>query len=63
MLILTRKIGESIMIGDDVVVQVMDVQGRQVRIGVAAPREVLVDRAEIREKRESEKWEDRDGNS
>lgn len=47
MLILTRRIGESILIGDDVKVAIMDVQGMHVRLGIDAPREVEVHREEI----------------
>jgi carbon storage regulator len=50
MLILTRRIGESIMIGDDVTVTVLNVHGNQVRIGVHAPRDVPVHREEIFER-------------
>jgi len=50
MLILTRRIGESINIGDDVSVRVLDVQGGQVRVGVSAPRAVPVHRQEIFER-------------
>lgn len=48
MLILTRKIGETIQIGDDITVSVAGVSGRQVRIAVDAPKHVAVDRSEIR---------------
>ncbi|MCS6946920.1 MAG: carbon storage regulator CsrA [Steroidobacteraceae bacterium] len=47
MLILTRRVGESVMIGEAVAVTVLGVKGNQVRIGVNAPREVTVHREEI----------------
>ena len=47
MLILTRRVGESLMIGDDVTITVLGVKGNQVRIGVKAPIEVAVHREEI----------------
>ena len=47
MLILTRRVGESLMIGDDVTITVLGVKGNQVRIGVNAPKEVAVHREEI----------------
>ena len=47
MLILTRKLGESITIGDDIKVTVLGVFGRQVRIGIEAPSKVVVHREEI----------------
>jgi carbon storage regulator len=50
MLILTRKIGEKIIIGEDVVVTVLSVKGYQVKIGIAAPRSVPVYREEVYEK-------------
>jgi carbon storage regulator len=47
MLVLTRKAGESIVIGDDVVITVLEVRGGQIRLGVDAPRNLAVHRAEI----------------
>lgn len=51
MLVLTRKLGEEIVIGNDIVVKVVAVQGDRVRLGVAAPRSVPVDRMEIHQRR------------
>jgi carbon storage regulator len=47
MLILTRRVGESLLIGDDVTITVLGVKGNQVRIGVNAPRDVAVHREEV----------------
>ncbi len=47
MLILTRILGETLMIGDDIEITVLDVQGNQVRIGIDAPKEIPVHREEI----------------
>lgn len=47
MLILTRKLGESITIGDDIKVSVLGIHGRQVRLGIDAPQEVVVHREEV----------------
>jgi carbon storage regulator len=55
MLILTRRTGETLRIGDDVEVTVMAVNGSQVRIGIKAPRNVIVDRAEIAERKQRER--------
>ena len=56
MLILTRRVGETLMVGDDVTVTVLGVKGNQVRIGVNAPKNVAVHREEIydRIRKESE---------
>ncbi|WP_028080648.1 carbon storage regulator CsrA [Solimonas soli] len=59
MLILTRRVGETVVIGDDIVVTVLGVKGNQVRIGVKAPRDVAVHREEIFERI---KREDDEGN-
>ena len=50
MLILTRRVGETVMIGENVTVTVLGVKGNQVRIGVNAPRDVAVHREEIYER-------------
>lgn len=47
MLVLSRKVGESIMIGDDIKVKVIAVDGDQVKLGIDAPRSVKVDRQEV----------------
>ena len=58
MLILTRKVGEVIMIGDDIEVKVLGVRSGQVKIGVDAPRELPVHRQEIFERIQSENGPD-----
>jgi carbon storage regulator len=50
MLILTRRVGESVMIGDDVTITVLGVKGNQVRVGINAPKHVAVHREEIYER-------------
>lgn len=55
MLILTRRVGESLIIGDDVIVSVLGVKGNQVRIGVEAPKDVTVHREEIYDRIQAER--------
>ena len=63
MLILTRRVGETLMIGDEVTVTVLGVKGNQVRIGVNAPREVAVHREEIYDRIKAEEGNDQAGNT
>ena len=58
MLILTRRVGESLMIGDEVNVTVLGIRGNQVRIGVNAPKDVAVHREEIYDRIQQEKTDD-----
>ena len=66
MLVLTRRAGESFMVGSDITVTVISIDANQVRIGIAAPKEVPVHREEvfkrIREEGDSKKKNDIDGN-
>lgn len=57
MLILTRKVGESIAIGDEVVIRILDVRGKQVRLGIQAPAHTSVHRQEIYERIQEENRE------
>ncbi|MGC7559876.1 carbon storage regulator CsrA [Pasteurella sp. PK-2025] len=47
MLILTRKVGESLLIGDDISITILNIRGNQVKIGIKAPKDVSVHREEI----------------
>ena len=54
MLILTRTVGQSIMIGDDVTVTILGIKGNQVRLGFTAPKSVCIDREEVYERKKME---------
>ncbi len=60
MLILTRRVGETLMVGDEVTVTVLGVKGNQVRIGVNAPKDVSVHREEIYQRIQREKDQNED---
>lgn len=49
MLVLTRRVGEVIKIGDDITIEVLDARGKQVRLGITAPKEVKVLRQELKD--------------
>ncbi|WP_263260861.1 carbon storage regulator CsrA [Pseudomonas sp. RIT-PI-S] len=57
MLVLTRAVGEEIIIGDDIRLKILSVSGNQVRLGIAAPRRVEVHRAEIYKRLQIERSE------
>ena len=63
MLILTRKVGESVLIGDDISISVLSVRGNQVKLGVQAPKEVSVHREEIYQRIKQMKDEQLDSSS
>jgi carbon storage regulator len=63
MLILTRRVGETVMIGNDVTVTVLGVKGNQVRIGINAPKNVAVHREEIYERIKREQQGEEQGES
>ena len=63
MLILTRKVGESVLIGNDISITILSVRGNQVKLGVEAPEEVSVHREEIYQRIKQMKDEQLDGSS
>ena len=60
MLILTRRVGETVMVGNDVTVTIVGVKGNQIRIGVTAPKDVTVHREEIYERIKHEREQTKD---
>ena len=61
MLILTRRVGESLMVGEEITVTVLGVKGNQVRIGVSAPKDVAVHREEIYNRIHDDQAEEKSG--
>jgi carbon storage regulator len=54
MLVLSRRPGETVLIGSDIRIRILDILGTQVRIGIEAPRHVTIDRSEIQERKRHE---------
>ncbi len=54
MLVLTRKLGETIVIGDNIIIKVVDIHGKQIRLGIEAPSEITIFRGEIYERIQQE---------
>ncbi len=54
MLVLTRKLGETIVIGDNIIIKVVDIHGKQIRLGIEAPTEISIFRGEIYERIQEE---------
>ena len=59
MLILTRRIGESLMIGDDVIIMVTNIKENQIRLSIKAPKDISVHREEIYQRIQNEKYQDK----
>lgn len=57
MLVLSRKLGEKIVIADNIIVTVVEIRGGRIRLGITAPDEVRIDRAEVSESRKKEAGE------
>jgi len=55
LLILSRKPGEEIRIGDEITIAVLGIKGQQIRIGIQAPKHIIVDRSEVWERKQAEK--------
>ena len=56
MLVISRELDEKVIIGDDIVITVLDVRGRKVRMGIDAPKEVSIHRQEVYDAIQREKW-------